>query len=341
MTDDDRTFEVARALAGAPISSIERQAGGGNNRLFRVATTGGQIYAMKEYPLRSGDGRDRLGTEFNALRFMEQRGIRDVPKAFEADRNAGFALYEWIGGQPLTKATEADIDHALAFIARLHECRTAPGANDLPLASEACLSANEIIKQVDRRLERLREVALSDARLANFLSQEYAITAQAVETWARRGVKATGLDVDRSIEMADRSLSPSDFGFHNAIRRDNGQLIFVDFEYFGWDDPTKLVADFLLHPGMRLEPRQYERFRVRAESIYSNSGVFAAKLALVYPLYGLRWCMILLNEFMPERWEARRRAGLQMDRDIVLAGQLEKAKQKISTVRQYILDHAQ
>ena len=43
--------------------------------------------------------------------------------------------------------------------------------------------------------------------------------------------------------MAQRALSPSDFGLHNALRGQDGQLRFVDFEYFGWDDPVKLVSD--------------------------------------------------------------------------------------------------
>jgi len=51
--------------------------------------------------------------------------------------------------------------------------------------------------------------------------------------------------------------------------------------------------------------------------------------------------MILLNEFLPERWEARLRAGMHIDRDAVTAGQLEKARQRLSTVRQYLMDHAQ
>ena len=45
-------------------------------------------------------------------------------------------------------------------------------------------------------------------------------------------------------------LSPSDFGFHNTIK--SKKLYFIDFEYFGLDDPVKLVIDFILHPGMKL-----------------------------------------------------------------------------------------
>ena len=57
-----------------------------------------------------------------------------------------------------------------------------------------------------------------------------------------------------------RSLSPSDFGFHNALLEADGRLTFVDFEYFGWDDPVKIVADVMLHPGMGLSADHGRRF---------------------------------------------------------------------------------
>ncbi len=289
----------------------------------------------------AGDARDRLGAEFGALQFLEKCGIGNVPRPIAADRAKGFALYEWIDGTTVADPTEVDVDAALAFIARVHACRDAPGAATLPSASEACLSPMDIVEQVGRRFERLKDVARSEPRLAEFLFADYAPTAQAVEAWSRREYSVLGWTFDRPIDSGDRSLSPSDFGFHNAIRRADGRLTFVDFEYFGWDDPTKLVADFLLHPGMRLSAGCYERFRAGALRIYGEKGAFATRLALVYPLYGLRWCMILLNEFLPERWEARRRTGMHIDRNAATAGQLEKARQRISTVRQYMMDHAQ
>jgi thiamine kinase-like enzyme len=339
--DDNRICEIAASLTAGPVNSVDRHMGGGNNRVFRVRMADNNSFALKEYPQRINDTRDRLGAEFMALRFLERCGIGNVPKAIAADPVAGFALYEWIDGVAVSNTTEADIDAALAFIARLHKFRDVPGAGDLPLASEACLAPMEIVAQLSRRLERLNEVAGSELRLAKFLADEYVPVAQSAEAWSRRGYKAGGWAFEQPVAAGERSLSPSDFGFHNAIRRGDGTLVFVDFEYFGWDDPAKLAADFLLHPGMLLPPSQYERFRSGIVQIYSKNGAFAARLALVYPLYGLRWCMILLNEFLPERWEARRRAGVHVDRDAATAGQMEKARERISIVRQYLTDHTQ
>ena len=72
---------------------------------------------------------------------------------------------------------------------------------------------------------------------------------------------ANGLDFITELAQEKRSLVPADFGFHNSLRQGDGSLAYVDFEYFGWDDPVKLTADILLHPGVPLGAAQRERFR--------------------------------------------------------------------------------
>ena len=93
-------------------------------------------------------------------------------------------------------------------------------------------------------------------------------------------------------------MVPSDFGFHNSLRQFDGSLAFFDFEYFGWDDPVKLTADVLLHPGTTLKPQLRSRFRVAAGEIYGNDPSFHKRLEALFPLIGLRWVLILLNEFL-------------------------------------------
>lgn len=337
---EERIAAVARALAGTAVAAVERHLGGGNNRLYRVRTAAGASYALKEYPRRQGDSRDRLSAEFGALDFLGRCGVTVVPRALAADRDNDCALYEWIEGDPVRSPDERDVDAAVGFARDLHALRMQTGADALPLASEACLSAAELVAQVTRRAERLRGLASSEPRLAAFLDREFDPLAGRIEAWARRGYDAQGWAFDVPVGLAQRTLSPSDFGFHNAIRRPDGNLAFVDFEYFGWDDPVKLTADFMQHPGMRLSPGQYDRFLTGVTQVYGGETAYAARLALIYPLYGLRWCMILLNEFLPERWEARRRAGIHADREAATSAQLEKARNRLAAVREYLMEKA-
>ncbi|MBF0333066.1 MAG: hypothetical protein HQL40_05370, partial [Alphaproteobacteria bacterium] len=124
---------------------------------------------------------------------------------------------------------------------------------------------------------------------------------------AWRGAALAG---DGELAPGLRSLSPSDFGFHNALATPGGAPVFIDFEYFGWDDPAKLVSDMLWHPGMNLADELGARFRAGATELYAAGDAgFASRLARLHSLYALRWCMIILNEFLPERWAVRAHAG--------------------------------
>src|SRR5438552_693988 len=70
-----------------------------------------------------------------------------VPTPLAADRQAGWAVYEWVEGRRLETGTTADLEAMLAFFAALLPLRSDPGTASLPLASEACLSLAELIQQ--------------------------------------------------------------------------------------------------------------------------------------------------------------------------------------------------
>lgn len=315
-------LEAAKYLAGGTITGLRRGATGGNNRLYRVETSHGSL-ALKAYPVTAGDERDRLGTEFSALTFLHRHGVTQIPRALAADRSHAFALYSWEEGTTVPLPESHDIDSVLSFAARLHQLRGTDGAGDVPLASEACLSGAELVRQIERRHHRLSMVAVEHPDLADFLDRCVPLIA-GFATAARQE-----LDMEADLPAVHRTLSPSDFGFHNTLRRPDGSLVFVDFEYFGWDDPVKLVADFTLHPGMNLTPPLKQRFLAGAQDLYGGDAGFADRFRLLLPLYALRWCMIILNEFLPERWIRRAAAGTG-DRATVRARQLTKAQTLLS-----------
>jgi hypothetical protein len=126
-------------------------------------------------------------------------------------------------------------------------------------------------------------------------------------------------------------LSASDFGFHNALRRRDGRFAFVDFEYFGWDEPVKAIADVMLHPGMMLPRELAQRYRARVEAaLRDGDRGLSFRLDLLFPSIVLLWCLILLNEFLPERWTRRAMAGDRDDREAAQATQLRKARDLFS-----------
>ena len=100
-------------------------------------------------------------------------------------------------------------------------------------------------------------------------------------------------------------LSPSDFGFHNALRTGDGTLVFIDFEYAGIDDCCKLVGDFFSQPRIPVSIEYLSLFLDNAFTPQQNT-MIRARLPVILPLVRLKWCCILLNEFL--RVGASRRA---------------------------------
>jgi hypothetical protein len=321
--------KVGSRLAGAALRTVQHaRGGGGNNRLFRIETEDGEVYALKSYPRQVSDPRDRLSTEFKALEFMRCHGVTQVPKPIAKDRDAGFALYEWIAGEP-TRPSVTAIDAAVAFIRALHTLDGAADTASIGSASEACFSAQSVVEQVQARLATLQVQASAHPALEEFLKAEFEADAERAITRAQKIYAQVGLGFDTPVAAKLRCLSPSDFGFHNALTQAGGRIVFLDFEYFGWDDPAKLASDFVLHPGMDLTVELKKRFLDFISDVFRTDETFAARLEASLPLYALRWTMILLNEFLPERWMRRVLAGRHGDRPAILQTQLDKARRML------------
>jgi len=163
------------------------------------------------------------------------------------------------------------------------------------------------------------------------------VESELVPAW--REVRAGLEDVSRSepacfdvpLDAADRCLSPSDFGFHNALLEENGRLCFLDFEYAGWDDPAKLICDFLCQPDC---PVPRECLSVATECLarhLRDREWFERRIDYLMPLYRIKWCCILLNEFV-ETDSDRRRFALGHDVEPSLKKtQLAKARDMLKS----------
>jgi hypothetical protein len=92
-------------------------------------------------------------------------------------------------------------------------------------------------------------------------------------------------------------LSPSDFGFHNVIRRDDGSLCFLDFEHAGWDDPAKLVADFILQPEALLCSESAECFLESLGESEPFGRDIRQRVRETLAIQKCKWTVIILNVF--------------------------------------------
>ena len=137
---------------------------------------------------------------------------------------------------------------------------------------------------------------------------------------------------DESLPPAQRCLSPSDFGFHNALLSEDGRLRFFDFEYAGWDDPAKLACDFFCQPQVPVAFRHRDDFLARLAQALELDAAFSDRARRLQPAYQVKWCCIMLNEFVRGDRARRDFAKGTTDAGERRRDQLEKARQGLRRI---------
>jgi hypothetical protein len=326
---------LARAQAPGERLSVERIPGGRNNRVYRV-TAANRTYFLKQYFRHPADARDRFAAETAFMSFCNHRGLAWVPRLLATDSTQGLALMEFIDGSRITTEglIDSDVDQALAFFADLNRSRELPEAGGLPFAADMRASVRDQISLVEERVAKLDQIAPDGSegeRARSLVKTRLRPLWQSIRDRAAR--EATALQED-PLPRERHVISPSDFGFHNALRREDGRICFVDFEYAGWDDPAKTLADFFLQPAVPPPvTRKPDAERVIAEAA-GNFHEFALRARLLQPVFAIKWCCILLNEFMPVDADRRTYAQPDEDRTTRRRAQLERLCKRLDALEQ-------
>ena len=316
---------IGSRLSGLRVVATQPARSGGNNRVFRLEMAEGPPLALKHYP---SDGRDRLGQEYEALSFLSRHGVTSTPRPIAKDVDASCALYQWFdGAAAVLRSQPGDADQLADFLIDLQKLRHADGARRLRNASASIFSPDAAVAQYQQRLDGLRQASADHPDLRAFIDGSLVPGTALAIGHLRRRYADLGLDPAADLAPAHRALSPSDFGLHNALRGDDGRLRFIDFEYFGWDDPVKLVSDTAIHPGSNLPQDHANRLIERLSRAFeAGDDAFAIRRDVLYPVFGAIWCLIILNAYLPESRSRRAMAAQGGDLRVRLADQLDKAR---------------
>lgn len=339
MIDDDIRAPADRLIRQARLGSairFERLSGGANNRVFRVETESGRLVVLKAYFHHVDDTRDRLRAEYAFSEMAWRCGERALPEPLAQDRERRLGLYAYVPGRAPTRE-EVDgraIDAALTFIRGIDRHREEGG--ELPDASEACFRLIDHLATVERRLARLRAMPLATplhVAAARFVAGQVEPAWKMVREGTLRTAEQVGIVSDAVLEKGARVISPSDFGFHNALIDKTGAFRFLDFEYAGWDDPAKLLGDFFNQVAVPVPLDHHPRFRDALAARAANPEREAIRLDLALPIHTVKWVAIILNDFLRAGDDRRRFAGAEgaaaerLERQLIKAqGHLTKLK---------------
>ena len=316
--------------------AIKEISGGANNRVYELETSKYK-YLMKSYYTDKEDRRDRLSAEFGFSDFLWCEGIHRIPRPVVQDMENRNALFEYAEGKKILPedVDEHLVSEALYFWVELNSRKNSTRAKSIHKASEAYFSINGHLNNVSNRLKSLSEIKIdydvsNTAKLFvndNLIPYWDSVKSEVVTDSAVEGIKISDILPD-----ADWCLSPSDFGFHNAIITESGALRFFDFEYAGWDDPAKLVCDFFCQPEIPVSMKHFSAFSETVSSEYSDAGFHQFRMNLLLPVYQMKWCAIMLNDFLSSGNRRREFSNSNISREKRLEKQMEKSMNKFESM---------
>lgn len=277
-------------LTGNKIEKIEKINGGRNSNVFNVTTQLGPSYIAKFYPDRYQDPRPRLLKESAAFELTQD--IQNEIKPVQTCSDLDIGIYSRVEGKKIIKPTDFDIQEMMKFIDALHQLSSKTAYATIGLATESCLTYSDLISQIDKRIASTHccdHPMLNDV-MSKLLPIYENVSSYSLSNWPKSSLTLP-------LEKEKLLLSPSDFGFHNALKTKSGKIIFLDFEYFGWDDPVKLCIDTMIHPGMNLSNKHKINIFKHFTQLFRSDNQFNMRFKAAWPLYLLRWSLIILNPF--------------------------------------------
>ncbi|MBU3607801.1 aminoglycoside phosphotransferase family protein [Polynucleobacter nymphae] len=285
----------------ASVDSLIPLHGGINNQVFScsVGAKSSKRFVIKGYSARGLT--DRMLAEIQFLRYAQKVAPSYVPKLLAEDEQYRCVVLEYIDGQPYPvnqSPSEQDVMHAGRFFRLLNADQLLAKEYIKQSAAEGFLRVTEHLENVFGRLNQLsiEHLPIEFRSQANVLVQnifqEFEVLADQTKALIDKG------QTQDAINFEDCCVSPSDFGFHNALRSAGG-VKFFDFEFAGWDDPAKAVVDFSLQPRMPVAPSLAKLF-FQAVAPYGGEQL-SARSAVLGPILRLKWLCIMLSVLRPDR----------------------------------------
>jgi hypothetical protein len=319
----------ASQLGAVPLS-LRRLRGGINNRVYRC-NQGHKKWVIKGYgPARTGFS-DRMQAEVDFLRFAAEAAPGFTPTLIKSDPERRCVVLEHLQGEAYPESespSHADVAEAVEFFRQLNAVPRLARSSIRLEAAEGYLSLREHLSNVRERYERMSYINLdSELRphvetLLNQLDRELAQTEKHINRLIDGGIVANTIDPN------ERCVSPSDFGFHNAIRTSKG-INFIDFEFAGWDDPAKAIEDFILQPRVPIASNQSPLLEAFPPETHTS---LIPRCKAMGSILKLKWICIVLGVLQPDRLEEILSMMPEKTSENLIRDRIEKARRYLGRI---------
>ncbi len=251
--------------------------------------------------------------EYFVVNYLNDIGIKCVPKIYKIDRNKKIIFYEFIDQKDISFQQKTILfeECTINNISKINNSKT-------PLklfAKEALENTKENFEQISFRIYLHKKNKNFNSKYSNQIDKI---------DMALENLKKYFLEINSSSKMV---FSQADVGIHNSISGKDNNIYLVDMEYAGLDSPVKLHMDYLIHP--KNVSYTYNSFNW-SNYFYQNfiSKKDLKNINIFNVFFALKWSLIVLNEFLPENWNFRINADPSRfkKRDIILENQIIKSE---------------
>ena len=273
-------------------------------------------YILKFY--RSDNNQpNRLERENHALELFDKYKIDNVPKIIDISKEHNCCLMSYLEGQAVNNFKPEYLSQFAFFYKKILQISYTEKQKYFE-SIDSCPTLNLLFEQINKRITSLEKE--NDTNLKSVLKK-----------------------LNLFIEVLEKSINPSyynnlrtelsivDFGINNVIINNN-KLFFIDFEFFGLDNPIHLISDTIAHPANNLNLQDQIIFLENLIKSHTNTEEIINAFNGTNILFDIKWCLIMLNPFLSSY-----SLNINEDeREIRKSKQLEKVINKISLIEQKI-----
>lgn len=270
---------------------------GGNSNIFRVYN---KYHDFKVKLYSENENIEKIKKEIFINNYFFEKKL-DVKKIKYFNANYFLSYSEWIKGRKLNKLTYKNIKFYTDFLYKLKKIKL--NFNNKLLASASCLNVDQVRNHFDHRIAEFNEIKYTNPNVYEFINNYVNKT---FNTYLKKIMKQKS--INKYFNQNIYFLSPSDYGIHNSLKF-KSKVFFFDFEYAGFDSSIKIICDFIYNPSNKI----YDNVNLQSAWINECCSIFFIKnpyiIQLIKPLFGLIWCLIILNEYKYTKWIQRSRAN--------------------------------
>lgn len=287
---------------GANPDSLAQLAGGMNSLLYKCSSLEAS-WVVKQYPQSSSDASKRMQAELDFLIYCSVASPLNVAELVQVDYARRCLILKYINGSSCPEGVSPSISQlkdAFKFFRDLNENKDLAKEHVSANAKDSFVALLSHVELIESRISMMSTDHIESGRriFASSLLDQIKTHSYNVKIMVDKEINDGS--VSDLIDLNDLCISPSDFGFHNAIITAD-KTIFIDFEFSGWDDPAKTCIDFVLQPR---NPVNISLASACSSFFPDVKNLYSRRTALLLKILDLKWKIIILGLFNRERCQS-------------------------------------